>query len=314
MLVPVKIERLTSFQGHKGAVYSLLGAPSGKTFYSGGGDHIVAEWKLDGSGEGKPFAEIPGIIYSLALSPDGNLLLVGQDSGGIHVINIKEKKEEHLLQYHRAPVFDLLISPVNELIFSLAGNGMLGVSFLNDFSLIQNIKLSENKLRSVSLNNNDSQVAIGTGDGVIYIFSLPDMNIIKKWQAHKTGFSVNALKFSPDGKHLLSGSRDAHLNIYDTTNFELEKSFPAHNYAIYSIVCNPDNSLIATGSRDKTIKIWNADNFEMLIRLDKENFMGHINSVNKLLWHSSSGKLISGGDDRTVMVWDVQFESLKFKV
>jgi len=66
------------------------------------------------------------------------------------------------------------------------------------------------------------------------------------------------VRYSPDGKFLLTGGRDAHLNIWQTDSYELIKSIPAHNWAIYDIVFNPDTTLFATASRDKTIKIWDA--------------------------------------------------------
>jgi WD40 repeat protein len=117
--------------------------------------------------------------------------------------------------------------------------------------------------------------------------------------------SANIVRYSPDGKFLLSGGRDAHLNIWDTKNYSQVKSIPAHNYAIYDIAFSPDAKLFATASRDKTIKIWDADMFEILARISKENYEGHVNSVNKLFWSDYNNYLVSSGDDRAVMVWEI---------
>ena len=124
------------------------------------------------------------------------------------------------------------------------------------------------------------------------------------FSAHQ--FSANVATYSPDGTLLLSGGRDAHLNIWDAKSYTLIKSIPAHNFAIYDIVFSPDAKLFATASRDKTIKIWDAETFELLVRIDKEKWDGHLNSVNKLLWSSYNNYLISTGDDRSIMVWDVK--------
>ena len=103
---------------------------------------------------------------------------------------------------------------------------------------------------------------------------------------------------------ILTGGRDAHLNIWDAKSYTLIKSIPAHNYAIYDIVFSPDAKLFATASRDKTVKIWDAETFELQVRINKENYDGHVNSVNKLLW--TDKYLVSTGDDRAVMVWEVK--------
>jgi WD repeat-containing protein 61 len=93
------------------------------------------------------------------------------------------------------------------------------------------------------------------------------------------------------------------LNIWSTDSFSLFKSIPAHNYAIYAISFSPDKKYFATSSRDKTVKIWDAETFEVLVRLDKEKFQGHLNSVNKVLWMENN-ILLSCGDDRSILAWE----------
>jgi len=131
-----------------------------------------------------------------------------------------------------------------------------------------------------------------------------NLEIIHQWQAHE--MSVNALCFHPNGISLLSGSKDAHLKSWDIQeDFRLLVSIPAHNYAIYSIVFHPNKQLFATGSRDKTIKIWDANSCEFILRIETAQFQGHINSVNSLYWSKFNNYLISGSDDRSVMVWEI---------
>ena len=138
----------------------------------------------------------------------------------------------------------------------------------------------------------------------IRIFDLTTLEEKKIFVAHT--LSANCICYSPDGALILTGGRDAHLNIWDAKTYTRIKSIPAHNFAIYDIVFSPDAKLFATASRDKTIKIWDAETFELQVRINKENFEGHVNSVNKLIW--TENYLLSTGDDRSVMVWEVNKE------
>ena len=43
----------------------------------------------------------------------------------------------------------------------------------------------------------------------------------------------------------------------------------------------------------------------MLARIDKSQHEGHTHSVNKLLWTDFNNYLISTGDDKAIMVWEI---------
>lgn len=304
-VMSIEIKKVAQFTGHSSAIYALENSPEGNKNFSGGGDKIIAEWDLAKPDEGNLLANIPHIIYSLKLISQNKMLLAGQSAGGIHVIDLVTRKEIRLLQYHTSGVFDLALSEKHDLLFSVSGEGNFCISKLSDFLLIKTIKLADEKLRSISVHPSQNEIAVGCGDGSICVYELPLLEIKKRWMAHQEKFSVNTVCYSPDGNLLFSGSRDAHLNVFDLkNNYALIKSIPAHNYAIYSIVFNDDGNFFATASRDKTIKIWNAATLEVLARLDKEKSDGHANSVNKLL--RKNNFLISCSDDRSIIVWEVK--------
>lgn len=305
----MRIEKHAVLAGHSGSVYALL--PFGESgLFSAGSDRLVAEWDLQKPEEGNVLVKTNDIVYSLLRLPSGKLL-VGQASGGIHVIDLASRKEERLLQHHRSAIFNLFHIPQFQMVLSLSGDGELGVLDDAELKLQKVFTLGGGKLRGISVNHKTNLMALGSGDGVIRIFSLPGMEELANWQAHLPGYSANAVTFSPDGRWLLSGSRDAMLKVYDVAKgFELVHDIPAHNYAIYSIEYHADGSVFATASRDKTIKIWDSKTFDVLQRIDKERSMGHVNSVNKIVWHEGSNKLISASDDRAVMVWNSVTDNL----
>jgi WD40 repeat protein len=145
------------------------------------------------------------------------------------------------------------------------------------------------------------------GDGFIRIIELPALKVVHQFYAHD--LSANKVIKHPTKDLMLSGGRDAHLNIIEWPSCNILEKIPAHNFAIYDIVFQPDHKLFATASRDKNIKIWNAENMQILYRIDKEKNEGHINSVNKLLWSKHKQTLVSTGDDRSIIGWQINFET-----
>lgn len=298
----MNISRHRLFSGHQGSVYALARV-SNTSFISAGSDGVIAQWNTEDEEDGIMLARVPGIIYSLCLS-DNNQLLCGTSSGGIHIIDLNESAEKRLLQFHDSPVFAVYHLREHKLICSLGGNGWLHVADEN-FNPLKKLQLSKGKLRSLAVHPSGNSFVVGTAEGMIHQVSLPELEHMHEWLAHKPGFSINTLCYSPDGSTLLSGSRDACINISDVKDYTQHRSIPAHNYAIYTVAFRPDDhSVFATASRDKTIKLWNADEMEVIARIDAEKYNGHLNSVNVLVWLDKN-TFITAGDDRSVIAWKI---------
>jgi len=298
----VEAEKAGLLSGHDGAIYTLHSGSKNNVFLSGGGDHLVVQWNQDAMQAEAVLAKIPGVIYSLQHFDDGAKLAVGSSVGQIHIIDIEQRKEIYCLQPATQGIFDLKHIVNANVLLALSAEGTYSLWSLENFKCVKQVKISDLKLRQADLHPHLDIAAIACGDQKIVIISTINGEVIHQFTAHN--MAVNAVKFSPDGKFLLSGSKDAWLKVWDVSNnFNLYHEVPAHNFAIYSIVYSPDCQLFATASRDKTIKIWKAEDFNLLLRIDKTKRDGHINSVNKLLWNERY--LISAGDDRSIILWDI---------
>ncbi len=294
------ITRKNVLTGHSGSVYALAETGTRGVFLSGAGDRMIASWNVAEGAEGKLIAQLPAPVFSLLAV--GSDFLAGTGAGSLHIIDTELKRETRAVQLHTAQIFDIAFSPKHNLLFTAGGDGQLAVSEASTATFLKAKKLCAEKVRSIAVSPGENSLAVTCGDGTVHIFALPGMEELHVLHAHE--LSANAACWHPGGRYLLTGGRDAHLKAWDAKdNFGLIVSIPAHNFAIYNIVFSPDEKLFATASRDKTVKVWDAEKIEFLARINQENYDGHRNSVNRLLWNETG--LISAGDDRSVMVWEV---------
>lgn len=293
-------------KGHTGCIYAMDQGLYTNTVFTGGSDNFIVQWDLKGL-QGEKFAKaFPGHLYTICHIPEKKLLLAGTTDGNIHIMDLDQKNEIRILKHHKGPVYDIKYSLKTDCFYTAGGDGNLGVCSLNTLSLIKIISLSGQKLRNIDFNYISSEIAIAMGSCEIFILDLFTLRLKYGFVAHR--LSANSVCFTPDGKFLLSGGRDAHLNIWKTKDYTLLESIPAHNWAIYDIAFNQDGRLFATASRDKTIKIWDANTFRLLKRITKDSSMGHTHSVNKLLWSTFNNYLVSVGDDKEVTVRELIYE------
>lgn len=299
----IDVKHIATLAGHSGCIYAMDKGISESTIFTGGSDLIIALWSLDTLKTEKFAASLPAAVYTICHIPEKNILLAGTTTGSVHIIDLEKNQEIKILQHHTAPIFDIKYSLKTNCFYTAGGDGNFAVCSLDTLSLIKIKKLSEQKVRNIDFNYVTSEIAVALGDCTILVFDLYTLEVKTDFIAHQ--LAANVVRYSPDGKFLLTGGRDAHLNIWQTDNYELIKSIPAHNWAIYDIVFNPDTTLFATASRDKTIKIWDAKTYQLLHRITKENNEAHTHSVNKLLWSTYNNYLVSVGDDKVVMVREI---------
>ena len=293
---------LHAFSGHQGSVYSLASDPVTNCFFSGAGDRIVARWSPENPGDGELVARSTEAVYSLCFLDQSRQLLIGQASGGVHVVNIHNGVEERLLHLHEAPVFSIISLPGTGQLVSLGGDGTMVVMEQDGLGIIHRIRLGDFKLRSMAVHPSGEYALVACGDGHIVRLQLPGFTIIDRFVSQHPGFSVNKVIFSPDGSLIYTGGRDAFLRVFEADSLRQLAEIPAHNYAIYDIAFDPGASVFATASRDKTVKIWNPASLSVVSRVEAGTGKGHVNSVNKLLW-VGEGKLLSAGDDRNIRLW-----------
>ncbi|MFN7847083.1 MAG: WD40 repeat domain-containing protein [Bacteroidota bacterium] len=305
----ILVNKLFHLTGHQAAVYALVAGADGKLVYTGSSDKMIARWNIAEKKADNFAASMPTSVYQLLYDVAYNRLYVGSGVGAVHVIDLNEKKEiKNLILHPNAAIFDLIKADKFNLIITAAADGSVVAFDENNFELIARNKLCEQKIRSLCFIESSQVLLAACGDGYIRVLELPTLKVVNQFYAHD--LSANKVIKHPIKDIILSGGRDAHLNIMEWPSCKIMEKIPAHNFAIYDIVFHPENSLFATASRDKNIKIWDANSLQFLYRIDKEKNEGHINSVNKLLWSKYENTLVSTGDDRSMMGWQIKMELL----
>jgi hypothetical protein len=301
----IEVTKLAHLTGHQGPLYTLTKGKDATTFYSGGSDKLIVAWDLNTLENPKVIAKSKFVVYSILLIDKLNILLIGNNQGGIHVIDLNINKEIRYFEAHSNGVFCMYyLQSVNRLLTG-GGNGEYILWNASDFTVFKKEKISNGKIRSIAINEIKNIVAFASGEKEVLIYNLKTFERLYSFEAHTD--AVNAVAFDKSGDFLISGGKDAYLKIWNVNNgFELIKEIPAHNYAIYTIQFNYDGSLFATASRDKTIKIWETKDFNFLKRIDKAQFEGHLNSVNQIVWSTTENIITSCSDDGKLMVWKIQ--------
>ncbi|MBK8490795.1 MAG: WD40 repeat domain-containing protein [Saprospirales bacterium] len=298
---PFSIQKLHQLTGHEAAIFALCPSFTKGKILSGAGDGWVVEWDMANPDLGRLVAKVETQIFSLAALPEYRRIVVGDMQGGVHWVEVEDPDATRNIAHHGKGVFAIL--PVGPHVFTVGGEGRLTRWSAAEGKSLESLQLSNQSLRCVDYSPDRKELAVGGSDNTIYLLDVDTLDIRHRiTPAHAN--SVFSVRYAPDGRYLLSGSRDAHLNAWSLEGIpRLISSQSAHWYTINAIEFHPKGHVFATASRDKTIKIWDAHDFQLLKVLDTVRDQGHLRSVNALHWMAGSGRLVSAGDDRSLIIW-----------
>ncbi|CAE8628108.1 unnamed protein product [Polarella glacialis] len=109
---------------------------------------------------------------------------------------------------------------------------------------------------------------------------------------------VHCCGFSPDGRLVVSCSRDKTLRLWRSADGSLQRQLDGHTDGVYCCGFSPDGSLVLSGSRDGTLRLWRSADGSLQRQLD-----GHTAVVFCCGFSPDGSLVLSGSSDKTLRLW-----------
>ncbi|KAI1407635.1 WD40 repeat-like protein [Hypoxylon sp. FL1857] len=274
-----------------------------------------------------------GSISCMDFSKDQKLVAVGTTESYIRVWSLDGKelksrlpahKNQHLnnrkLIGHSAPVYTVAFSDAianlerniyeggpqpeteSQLLLSCSADGQVRLWSLETWSCLCIYKGHDGPVFCLSWSPHGHYFATGGWDKTVRVWSQDHASAHRLLVGHDT--AISCVTWHPNGTYVFSASdeTDKSIRMWSVVNGDCVRIFNGHTEYISAMECAPNGKILASADIGGNIFLWDIQKGTRIKRCRGHGRGG----IWSLSFSVESSVLISGGQDNTVRVWDVE--------
>jgi RNA polymerase sigma factor (sigma-70 family) len=328
-----------------GTLFAAAFSPDGQTIAAGGENRVLQLWDAK-TGQPLPSPGHQGIIQSLSLSADGKQLASVASDEGVRLWDVAAARPVGGFRSPRGEFSGVAFAPDGRTLAAAGRGRFVRLLEAATGKEVRRFEGAAEGHRAVALSPDGRVVAAGGRDRSIHLWeAATGKRLLRLLHPPADGGpdgGVLCLAFSPDGRRLASGGWGAAACVWDVATGQQWCELRGHDYWVSSLAFSPDGKTLAvahwgktirlcevlsgkergrlaghadrvtqvacapdgrlaSASHDRTVRVW-----DLLAAQQARCFAGHEAVVGPLAFSADGKRLVSGGWDTTILVWDVQ--------
>lgn len=115
---------------------------------------------------------------------------------------------------------------------------------------------------------------------------------------NKVRHPVNIVKWTPEGRRLLTASTSGEFTLWNGTGFNFETIMQAHDCAVRALTYAHNDEWLLSADHEGFVKYWQT-NFNNLT-----SFKAHDETVRDIAFAPTDSKFVTASDDHSLKIWD----------
>lgn len=238
-------------------IQAVAYTPDGQTLISAGHQSTINLVNPQTGKYIKKLTQLEHDIESLAVSPDGEILATGENTGIIKLWEIKT-----------GALYETLISPdcqpwhgVDALAFSSDGQFLVSSSEVWDLKRnkrLYNFTPEAIWAHSIAISPDCQSFAVtGDMDKTAKLLNVRTGQIIRQFKGHLK--SLRALAFHPNGQIIASGSKDGRIKLWNIHTGHSIQTLSGHSKVVTNLIFTRNGQTLISASQDRKLKIWHCN-------------------------------------------------------
>ncbi|MEA5466597.1 NACHT and WD40 repeat domain-containing protein [Leptothoe sp. PORK10 BA2] len=218
------------------------------------------------------FSKVLGTVYSVAFSPDGEQLAIGDSKGSLQIWQVKTGQVVLICSGHSGAVRSVAFSPDGQRLASGSYDQTVKLWSAETGDCVSTLSGHANGVLSVAFSPDGQRLASGSYDQTVKLWSAETGDCVSTLSGHANG--VWSVAFSPDGQRLASGSADQTVKLWSAETGDCVSTLSGHANTVLSVAFSPDGQRLASGSYDNMIRLWDVATGDCLLVIDERVCVG----------------------------------------
>ncbi|MFH1417431.1 MAG: protein kinase [Planctomycetota bacterium] len=286
-----------TLQGHEDSVTCVVFGPGSQRICSASRDGTVRLWDASTEAERLRLTASRRGLEALAVSPDGAYIAAGGYGRTVQLWDVATEAPTRELTGHEGTVTSLAFSPNGERVVSGGQDSRIRVWDVATGKLAMVLAGHEGNVSCVAYSPGAHSIVSVGGDKVIRLWDANSGDQISVFRGHTE--RITSVAMSTDGGRIVSGGWDRTVRVWDVATGEQTLRMEHEDANVNDVCFSPDGTHIASISY-RSIRVWDA-----VTGTTEAVFLGHEKGGLSVAFSCDGMRLVSGGHDNVVKVWDV---------
>lgn len=241
--------------------------------------------------------DTPVPLEAIAPTPDGQILLSGDQQGTLHLWDLERQEIVWTLTGHTQPITAIVVSADGKTILSSSLDHTIRQWDLHQGRLHRVLQGHTNGVTALALSADGQWLASGSRDQTLKLWNLQTGLCQHTFTGH-TG-SVETVALHPQQPLLVSGGTDRAVKVWHTGTHEPLRTLSGHLGQVSAVALLADeHDTVVSGSWDMTLKLRNVHTGGV-----RHNLTGHLLPVAAIALNPDQQTLVTGSHDSTLKLW-----------